>query len=116
MRKSNTTVALIIASGLFVGSVGHPFGRGAVLAADTKMEEMKKDAAKAKSIQERTVSEGEYIQHLRESRKHLSEAKDAFDADLPLRPDRKDILEPLDKAIDVIDNQIKAYEDGLKKK
>jgi hypothetical protein len=62
------------------------------------------------------VSDAEYMQHLRDARTHLEKAKAAFDADMPHREDRKDILEPIDKAINVIDDQIKAYEDGMKKK
>ncbi len=102
MRKGTLALALMLAGSSAVIGLAHAGTPAVALAADTKNEK-------------RQVSDAEYMQHLRDARNHLDMAKNAFDADLPERGNRRDILEGIDKAITAIDTQIKDMEEKMKK-
>jgi hypothetical protein len=104
MRTRNIAFALLLAgSAAFVG-----FTHAATPATAPT-------AAGHGAVAMANVSDFDHLQHLREARKLIAEAKAAFDADMPQRGHRKEILEGIDKATDSIDMEIKEYEDAHKK-
>jgi hypothetical protein len=115
MRKGTVALALMLAgSSALIGLVRAETPAAAPVDSNHKLVALADDMKDMKK-EKRQVSDAEYMQHLRDARTKLSEAKDAFDADLPERGNRHDILQGIDKAIDAIDTQIKSMEDKMKK-
>jgi hypothetical protein len=93
MRKVNVAMALVLA-----GS-----GAWAALAHAEKPLPVSPENGSAVKL----ADEIPEIQHLRETRKELNAAKDAFDKDAPDKlGHRKEILEGIDKAITAVDAEI----------
>jgi Tfp pilus assembly protein PilO len=118
MRKGTTALAVMFAGSTIL--IGLARAETPVVAPTDKDQKALADAKDAKEkevkkVEKKEVTDAEYIQDLREARTKLNEAKDAFDADLPQRAGRHDILEGIDKSIDAIDTQIKTMEDKMKK-
>jgi hypothetical protein len=92
MRKANLAVALMFVGGAaFVG----------LAKADKPSTSSQGQAAM------RLADEPAEVQHLRETRKHLQEAKDAFEKDPVDRKDhRKAILKGIDDSIAEVDAEI----------
>jgi hypothetical protein len=93
MRKLNLAVAL-----MFVGA-----GTFAGLARADKPTAISQTPA----VNKLTADESPEIQHLRATRKHLNEAKEAFEKDTVDKANhRKEILDGIDAAIKGVDSEI----------
>jgi hypothetical protein len=96
MRIRNLAIALMFASGTALA--GFSLAEGTAKASPSQTGTVKLDGKET------------YMQHLRDARKLISDAKDTFEKDpVDSAGHRKEAMEGIDKAIKAIDDEIDEY-------